>query len=127
MKTLHSFFKTNITNSNQDFFVRAEHQHDGSVKFYIRPMRGNGDTDDFLVFADPFNGLDILIDEKEIAGCSVENFRTRLRESVKLPRLEECDCCGNIVGISDAEMAWPSQWLCKKCNRPMVAGPASQS
>lgn len=29
--------------------------------------------------------------------------------------LEECDCCGNFVGLSEAEFTG-SQVLCRKCN-----------
>jgi hypothetical protein len=76
---LHAYLLRNIRAGVIDFAIRAEEQPGATVKFYIHPAHESGDTLDFLLWDDPENGYDLLMNEQQCPKPDPEKFRKLLR------------------------------------------------
>lgn len=76
---LHAYLLRNIRAGVIDFSIRAEEQPGSTVKFYIHPAHVGGDTLDFLLWDDPENGYDLLMNEQQCPKPDPEKFRKLLR------------------------------------------------
>lgn len=86
---LHAYLLRNIRAGVIDFAIRAEEQPGATVKFYIHPAQVSGDTLDFLLWDDPENGYDLLMNEQLCPKPDQEKFRKLLR--VRLANSEVSD------------------------------------
>lgn len=78
---LHTYLLRHIKAGVIDFAIRAEEQPGATVKFYIHPASVSGDTLDFLLWEDPENGYDLLMNAQQCPRPDVERFRKMLREA----------------------------------------------
>lgn len=58
---------------------------DGGFHFYIHPQSVSGETEDYLVWPDPFSHQDLLVNKKDSPEPDVEKFRAYLKSALKSP------------------------------------------
>lgn len=83
LEILHAYLLRHIKSGVIDFSIRAEEQPGATVKFYIHPTSVSGDTLDFLLWEDPDNQYDLLMNEKECPKPDTEKFLLLLRKHAK--------------------------------------------
>lgn len=51
---------------------------DGGFHFYIHPQNVSGETEDYLIWPDPFNHTDMIVNKKDSRPPDVEKFKAYL-------------------------------------------------
>lgn len=78
---LDNAFKKQITFHS----IGVNRMEDGGFHFYIHPQSVSGDTEDYLVWPDPFNWSDMLVNKKDSPPPDVEKFKAFLARSLLSP------------------------------------------
>jgi hypothetical protein len=58
--------------------IGVNQRPDGGYHFYIHPQAVSGDTEDYLVWPDPFNWSDMIVNRKDSPAPDVEKFKALL-------------------------------------------------
>jgi hypothetical protein len=61
-------------------------QPDGGYHFYIHPQSVSGDTQDFLIWPDPFDHTDMLVNRLDSPAPDVEKFKAFLAQELRAAR-----------------------------------------
>jgi hypothetical protein len=59
---------------------------DGGFHFYIHPQHVSGETEDYLIWPDPFNWEDMLVNKKDSPTPDYEAFKRYLAQQAKEPK-----------------------------------------
>ena len=61
---------------------------DGGYHFYIHPQHVSGETEDYLIWPDPFNWEDMVVNKKDSPTPDFEKFKACLKKDIDAARKE---------------------------------------